>query len=165
MAGPFTALDPADAIGVRGRAQLASGDSAEVIGNDIVIADAVALAVNAVEKLDQFDGLNVEAGFLADLANDACDERLADFEQTAGERPVAFEGLSASANQKHARILYDNRAHADEWYGGKLAFDDAVHTCGCVDFEATSQFCHADDGLRLARRSGGANRLPASIIK
>jgi hypothetical protein len=38
--------------------------------------------------------------------------------------------------------MNDNRADADEGRGGKLAFNDAFHTCGCIDFEATSQFCH-----------------------
>ena len=128
MAGPFTALDPADGVGVRGRAQLASGDSAKIIGDDIVIAHAVALAVNAVEKLDQFDRLDVEAGFFADLANDACDERLTNLEQAAGERLVAFEGLGAASNQEHAATLHDDRAHADERRLRKLAFNDAVHT-------------------------------------
>jgi hypothetical protein len=142
VAGPFAALDPADGVGVRGRVQLASGDSAKIIGDDIVIAHAVAVTMNAVQKLDQFDRLNVEAGFLADLANDACDERLTDLEQAAGECPVALEGLGAAANQEHVAILHDNRAHANEWRLRKLAFNDAVHICGRVDFEATSQFCH-----------------------
>jgi hypothetical protein len=71
VAIPLGALDPADRVSIRGSAELSAGDAAEIIGNDVVIADAAGFAVNAVEKLDEFNGLDVEAGFFADLANDA----------------------------------------------------------------------------------------------
>ena len=114
MAVPLGALDPADGVGVGGGAQLAAGDAAEVIGDDVMVADAAVFVVNAVEELDEFDGLDVEAGFLADLAHDACDERLADFEHAAGEGPVAFEGLAAAADEQDAALVDDDGADADE---------------------------------------------------
>ncbi len=80
MAVPFGALDPADGVGIRGRAQLAAGDAAEVVGDDVVVAHAAALAVDAVEEIDEFDGLDVEAGFLAHFADDAGGERLAELQ-------------------------------------------------------------------------------------
>ena len=111
---PFGALDPADGGSVRGGTQVAAGDAAEVVGDDVVIANAAVFAMNAVEKLDQFDGLDVEAGFFADLANDAGCEGLADLEHAAGEGPMTFEGLGAAANQEHAGVLDDDCADADE---------------------------------------------------
>jgi hypothetical protein len=142
VAVPLRALNPADGGGIRGRAQLAAGDAAEVIGDDVVIADAAVFTMNAIEQLDEFDRLDEEAGFLADFADDASGEGFADFEHAAGEGPVAFKGLSAAANQKHAGVLHDDGADAYERRLRKLAFDDAVHSWGRVDSEATSQFCH-----------------------
>ena len=57
VAVPFRALDPADGVGVRGGAQLAAGDAAEVVGDDVVIADALALAVDPVDEIEELDGL------------------------------------------------------------------------------------------------------------
>ena len=49
MAIPFRALDPADCGGIGSGAQVAASDTAKIVGNDVVIADAAALAINAVE--------------------------------------------------------------------------------------------------------------------
>ena len=65
-------------------------------------------------KFEQFEGLDVEAGFLADFAGDAGREGLADFEHAAGEGPVALEGLGSAANEEHAAVVNDNGADADE---------------------------------------------------
>src|ERR1700677_2471160 len=62
VAVPLRALNPADGGGIRGRAQLAAGDAAEVIGDDVVIADAAVFTMNAIEQLDEFDRLDEEAG-------------------------------------------------------------------------------------------------------
>ena len=49
VAIPFRSLDPTDGGSVRCGAQFAAGEAAEVVGDDVVIADAAVLAVNAVE--------------------------------------------------------------------------------------------------------------------
>jgi hypothetical protein len=127
MAVPFAALDPTDGGSIRSGAQIATGDAAEIIGDDVVIADAAALAINAVEELDQLEGLDVEAGFLADFANDAGGECFTEFEHAPGEGPVALEGLCATANEEHAGVMNDNGADAYEGRRGKLAFDVSLH--------------------------------------
>ena len=178
MTIPFGSLDPADGIGVRGGAQLAAGDTAEVVGDDVVIADALTLAMNAVEKLDELDGLDVEAGFFADFAHCAGGERFTEFEHAAGERPVALEWLGAAADQKHAGVLDDDCANADEGRRGKFAINGSVHVQGRRGVlhkgNAQAPAVRAGTPARqlartqaLLRRSrwGGANRLPPAIIK
>jgi hypothetical protein len=125
MAIPFRALHPADGVGVRGRAQFAAGNAAEVVGDDVVVADAAGFApvfvMDAIEKLDQLERLDEEAGFFAHLARDAFDEGFTDFEHAAGQRPMAFEGFAAAAHEEHTVLVDYDRAHADERRLGKLA--------------------------------------------
>ncbi len=139
MAIPLGALDPTDRGSVRSGAQLAAGDAAKVVGDDVVIADALALAMNAVQEFNEFDGLDVEAGFLADFAHGSGREGFADFEHAAGEGPVTLEGLGAAANEEHAGVLYDDGADADEGRRGKLAFDGSVAAAAhiCIDSVST----------------------------
>jgi len=121
VAVPFGALDPADGVGIGGCAQLTADDAAEVVGDDVVIANAAGLTMDAVEKLDKFERLDEEAGFFAHLAGDAFDEGFTDFKHAAGQRPMAFERFTAAAHEEHAAFVDDNRAHADEWGLRKLA--------------------------------------------
>ena len=117
--------------------------------------------MDAVEKLDEFDRFDVEAGFLADFADGASGERLAELEHSAGKRPVALERLGAPTDQKHAAVVDDDRADADERRLRVLAFNAGVDAAGHVAVEAISQFCHgagvvasqkADRGESLASR-------------
>jgi hypothetical protein len=130
MAVPFGALDPADGVGVRGGAQLAAGDAAEVVGDDVVIADAAALAMNAVESSMSSMGSTSRPVSSRTSRTDAGGERFTDFEHAAGERPVALEGLGAAANEEHAGLVDDDGADADEGRRGKLAFDDVPVAAG-----------------------------------
>jgi len=162
VAIPLSALDPTDGGSVRSGAQFASGDAAQVVGDDVVIADAAVFAMNAVEQFDKLDGLDVEAGFLADFADDAGGEGFTDFEHATRESPAAFEGLGGAANQEHACFLNDESADADEGRRRKFAFDAAV------DFgvHAISQFCHGrcqraslnTDWARIAQAALSSNK-------
>jgi len=127
MAVPLGALDPADRVGIRGGAKLAAGDAAKVVGDDVVVAHAIAFAVDAVEEINELDEFDVEAGFLADFAHDAGGKRFADFKHASGQRPVALEGLTAAAHEEHAAILDDDCAHTDEGGCWEFALDYVFH--------------------------------------
>jgi hypothetical protein len=67
----------------------------------------------AVDKLDQLERLDEEAGFLAYFAGYACGDGFTEFEHAAGQRPMAFEGLGAAAHEEHAALVDDDCADAD----------------------------------------------------
>jgi hypothetical protein len=105
VTGPLIAFNPADGGGIGGRLQIASRDTAKVVGDDVVIANAAILAVDTVEQFDEFHWLDVQAGFFADLAGYPGDKRLAHLEQPAGNRPAPLHGLSTPLHQKDAPLM------------------------------------------------------------
>jgi hypothetical protein len=111
---PLRAFNPTDCVRVGGCEELAAGDAAEVVGEDVMVTNAAFDAVNAVKQLDQFKGFDDEAGLFAHLANDAGGERLADFKQAAGQRPLALERLVAAADEQDAACVYDYGTDADK---------------------------------------------------
>lgn len=127
MATPLGALDPAHVVGVRSGTQLAPVDAAQVVGDDVVVTHAAAFAVNAVEELNQLEGLDVEAGFLADFAGSPGGKRFSDFEHTAREGPLALERLTAAPDKKNAAVLNDNGAYADKRCWREFALDGVFH--------------------------------------
>src|SRR5579862_3023408 len=123
MAVPLGPLDPSHRVSVRCGTQLTTGDATQVIGDDIVVANAAIFAVNSVEKLNEFDDFDIKPGFLADFADDPVDERLSDLEDAAGKSPMAFERFSAAADEQDAALLNDDRADAKQWRRGKLSLN------------------------------------------
>ena len=124
---PFGLLHPADGVGVGGRAQFAAGNAAEVVGDDVVVADAAGLApsfesrfgmdalvMDAIDELDQLERLDEEAGFFAHLAHHAFNQGFTDLKHAARQRPMAFEGLAAAAHEEHAALVDNDRAHAHQ---------------------------------------------------
>lgn len=124
VAIPFRVLDPANLVGVRGGTEIASGDAAEVIGNDVVIADELAVAMDAVEELDKLDWLDEETRFFLDFADQAGRKRLAQLERAAGQGPLAFEGLGTAANQQNAACIDDDGADGDNGRGREFPAHD-----------------------------------------
>ena len=160
MAVPFGALDPTDGGSVRGGVELAAGDAAKIVGDDVVIADALTLAMNAVEEFYKFDGLDVEAGFFAHFANNARGEGLTDLEHATGEGPVAFEGFRAATNQEHASILDDDCADADEGRVREFAFEGSAHVRG-VRFKGNSAARCACEGGGIAETRAMKENRPS----
>src|SRR5258708_4909024 len=107
MAVPRRPFDPADRIGVGSRMQRATNDPAEIIGNDVMVANAVALAMDAVKEFDEFDWLDLEAGLLVDFANHGLAERLANFNKPAGNGPTTAGRLGAALDQQDAAVVHD----------------------------------------------------------
>ena len=64
MTIPLRALDPAHSVGIGSRVEFPADDAAEIVGDDVVEANALAFAVNAIEQLNQFNGLDFEACLL-----------------------------------------------------------------------------------------------------
>jgi hypothetical protein len=125
MAAPLSPLDPTGCLGIGRCAQLTPGNTAKIIGDDVVVTNAAFVTMDPFEQLDKLKRLDIEAGFFADLADDPFDERLADFEHAARERPMAFEGLAAAANEQDSPLMNHDGPHADERGVGKFALHDS----------------------------------------
>jgi hypothetical protein len=79
-----------------------------------MVANPVAIAMDAIEDFDEFDGLDLKAGFLADLSDNGLRERLAEFNEAAGNGPSAAGGFGASLDEQNAAFIDDDRAYADQ---------------------------------------------------
>ena len=102
VAVPLRPLHPAHRIRIRGRLQLPARHAAQVVGNHIVVADALALAMNAVQQLDQFDRLNRSARSLpSPRAPPRPASDFAHFKHAAGQRPLALQRLGSAPHQQH----------------------------------------------------------------
>src|SRR5580693_309793 len=127
MAVPLGAFDPAHGVSIRSGTQLAAGNATQVVGDDIVVANAATLAVNAVEKLNEFDDFDIKPGFLLYFARNSVEQRLTHLEHSAGECPMALERFPATADEQHAALVNDDRAHADQRSLGKLSLNAFIH--------------------------------------
>jgi len=118
---PLGPIDPTDFIGIGGGLQSTPVDSAKVVGDYVVEPHLVPFAVDAVEKLDQFDWLDDQPGLLADLADKALVERLPQFQKAPGKRPAALQRLFSAPDQQHTAFLHYDCADPDEGYLRKLS--------------------------------------------
>src|SRR5579863_5693221 len=114
MAFPLGALDPANIVGVRGCLHGSADHAAQVVGNDVVVADALAVAVDAVEQFDEFDRLDDKPGFLQGFAGHSLTEGFAEVDKAAGNGPLAAGGLGAALDKEDAIVLDDDGAHSDQ---------------------------------------------------
>jgi len=80
----------------------------------VVLGGAVGVTGDAFEDLEDAQGADVEAGFLADLAADSVFEFFSDFDQAAGEGPPAFKGLLAALSEEDVVAADDQGADADQ---------------------------------------------------
>jgi hypothetical protein len=90
-----------------------------------MVTHAVALAVDTIEQLNQFDRFDGQAGLFAYLADETGGERFADFEQASGDRPLALEGLAAATHQQNTAPVDDNCAYAEQGCHRKLTLHSA----------------------------------------
>jgi hypothetical protein len=118
---PLWPFDPSHRGSIGSRCQGSSDDAAYVIGDYIMVADAFAFAMDAVDELDQFDGLNDEPGFFADFANDGIGEEFANFDEAAGEGPMSLKRLGGALNQQDAPLMDDDCSDTDKWADRKLS--------------------------------------------
>jgi alanine racemase len=79
-----------------------------------MVADAVCHAVNAVEKFDQLEGLDDQAGLFTHFADYAGSERLAHLKQAAGQRPLATKRFGSAAHEKNAAGVDHHGSDADQ---------------------------------------------------
>jgi hypothetical protein len=114
VAVPLIWPDPANGGGVRSCAECAAGDAAEIVGDNVVIADALVLTINTIEQFDELNGLDDEAGFFEDLTEDGGGEGFAHFNEAAGDGPAAFAGFSGALHKKHATAVHDHGADTHE---------------------------------------------------
>ncbi len=71
-------------------------------------------AAHAIEDFDDWSDIDVEPRFLAHLPSHRDVESLAQFHGTAGNAPLAFQRLPASANQQNAVTIEHDGADADD---------------------------------------------------
>jgi hypothetical protein len=126
VAVPLRPLDPADRIGIRSRMRRATNDPAEVVSNDVMVANAIALAMDAVKEFDEFDWLDLEAGLFADLADHSFAELLANLDETARNGPATAGGLCPTLNEQDAAFMHDDGADAYERSGWEFALQHAL---------------------------------------
>src|ERR1700751_5875408 len=83
--------EPADFGGVGGGLQLASSRAAEKINQHVVILHALfGIAEDTVVDAQQFSGVDDQASFFASLADGGVANHFADFENSAGDRPLSL---------------------------------------------------------------------------
>ena len=69
MAVPLRPLHPAHRIRIGSRLQSAAHHAAQVIRDHVMVADALALAMNAIQKLNQFNRFDRQPGLFPHLAD------------------------------------------------------------------------------------------------
>jgi len=122
---PFFALDPADGRCVGRGIEHATHDPAKIIGDNVMVPNAIAVAMDAIEELYEFDGLDFEAGLLEDLAHYGLSERLTHLDEAAGNGPAPQGGLRAALDEEHAAVFHDDGAYTDERCEGVFALKHA----------------------------------------
>jgi hypothetical protein len=86
---------------------------AEIIDQHVVVfEEARAIVHDALEDGHHPDRTNAEAGFLEHFAADGLLEGLAGFDSSAGKRPVAFQGLASTLDEKNFSLIDDECADA-----------------------------------------------------
>jgi hypothetical protein len=103
-----------------------------------MVADALAVAMNAIEEFNQFERFNGKTCFFAHLAYDAGRERFPDLQPPPRQRPLAFERLVPTAHQQHAALVHDHCAYTDQGRLRELSLHAAsalVRTCPKTDFK------------------------------
>ena len=80
---------------------------------------------NSLEHLDEFDDAHFQPGLFGELPSDALRERLAHFEQAAGNGPFSFERRAAAADEQAASIV--NHYSANTYQGLIGVFSSGCH--------------------------------------
>ena len=91
-----------------------------------MVANATAVAMDAIEQFDEFDRLDFEAGLLTYLARDGFCQHLTDLDESAGNGPPAESRLGGSLDEQNAAILHDDSADADQRCERILALQHAL---------------------------------------
>jgi len=105
------AADPASIQHVGTRFEAAAPSPADIIDDDIMIADARPIPGDAVENRKDFEGLDVQSSFFLKLTAYTLGHLLAEFKQTPRNRPGAFERLAAPPNQQDSVPVNHHPAH------------------------------------------------------
>jgi hypothetical protein len=79
-----------------------------------VILDAMlGIAKDAVEHSEQFSRFDAQSSLLAGLADSCFANHLANFEDSARDRPVSLDRRMGALDQDNAIAFDDNGTHAD----------------------------------------------------
>ena len=121
--------DPRHVFRIRTGHRFAIARPADEVDDDEVIADSpFRVAMDAVEGFDNRAELDVEARFLAHFAARGIGQRLAQIEQAARQRPLAFPRFVRAADDQRAVIAHDDRADADHRVRGVFSGHMKSHT-------------------------------------
>ena len=114
MAVPFRPFHPAHRVGVGGRPNVPPVTPAQVIRDHVVVANPLAVAMNAVEEFDEFHRLDDQPGLFASLHVPLPRVAFPQFDQTAGNGPLAFQRLASAPDQQHAALVDNHTADANQ---------------------------------------------------
>lgn len=81
---------------------------AEIIGDHIVVTDAIVFPIDSVEQLDQAQIFDLKARFFAGFAAERLVEGFTNLDQTAGDRPAALHRFVAALDEQHAAFVVDD---------------------------------------------------------
>jgi hypothetical protein len=113
VAGKFPLGDPGGAAHVIAGRERAAGDTANVIGEHVVIlGPALGVGHNALEDLEELHRFDRKAGFFAHFADDGAGERFAGFDGAARQRPPTLERFAAAFNEEQPVPVENQRADA-----------------------------------------------------
>ena len=70
--------------------------------------------IDAFEKFDQIKHSNLHARFFQQFARDSLRQRFAEFQDSSGYGPSAFQGLASAADQQNFAVIDYDAAHPDD---------------------------------------------------
>src|SRR5579859_5574643 len=115
--GKVFAPHPARIHHIRRRRQASADSTAGVIHNDEVVANTTRVfpaAHDAIDYRQDFQRLNVEAGFFLELAPRRLRQFFAELDQAAGNRPLTLQRLALAANQEDSISVDHNAPDSDQ---------------------------------------------------
>lgn len=122
---PLPSLEPAGIGGIGRGSQGSTCHAAKIVCDYIMVADALALAMDAVDEFNEFDGIDDEAGFFHYFADHGGGEGFADLDEPAGDGPLTFGGLSSALHEKDLVIVHDHSTDSDQRRRWELSLHDS----------------------------------------
>lgn len=115
MTVPLRPLHPTHRVRVGRRRQGAADQMAKVVGNHVVVSDAIAVAMDPLEQFDEFYRLDNESGLFPDLTDHSLAKGFTDIDEAAGQRPLPFRGLMAALHEENSPFVDHDCPDPDQW--------------------------------------------------
>jgi len=127
MTVPLGTLHPARGFRIGCCFQRPSYNAAEIVCDHVVVSDAITAGIvvanDAIEKFDEFDGLDLQPSLFLYLANHPLVQGLADFEHATREGPLPLQGLTSAPDEQHPSLIDHYGPYANNRRLGVLTLD------------------------------------------